>query len=204
MQALIIFIDQMNSKKQEITMSVLGNDGKKRCFGGQPGKELYAAYHDHEWGIPSHDDQHLFEMLILEGAQAGLTWETILKRRNNYRILFHNFDPTLVAPMKDKDLEAILQNPMTIRNRLKIYVFLKIQEKFGSFDLYLWQFVNGQPIKNHWQNFTDIPVSTPESLALAKDLKRFGMSFVGPTIMYAYMQAVGLVDDHLSDCWCYR
>jgi DNA-3-methyladenine glycosylase I len=182
-----------------------------RCFGGQPGKEFYAAYHDNEWGIPVHDDRHLFEMLILEGAQAGLSWETILKRRDGYRRAFHNFDPQKVASMTDADLDSLLTDENIIRNRLKIYsarqnakAFLDIQKEFGSFDRYLWRFVNGNPIINHWQTFKEIPVSTPESDALSKDLKKRGMNFVGSTIIYAYMQAVGLVCDHLKTCWRYK
>ncbi len=182
---------------------------KKRCFGNTPGKEFYAEYHDTEWGIPVHDDRHLFEMLILEGAQAGLSWETILKRRAAYRKAFHNFDPLKVASMTDSELEALRSNDTIIRNKLKIYaartnakVFIDIQKEFGSFDHYLWRFVDGQSRINHWKTFKDVPVSTPESEALSKDLKKRGMTFVGKAIIYAYMQAVGLVNDHLSDCWC--
>lgn len=182
---------------------------KKRCFGGLPGQDLYAEYHDYEWGIPSHDDTRLFEMLILEGAQAGLSWETILKRREGYRQAFHHFDPNKVASMSDHELDMLLQNEKIIRNRLKVYaarqnarVFLKIQKEFGSFDRYVWGFVNGKPIVNYWKQKEDVPVTTLESEALSKDLKKRGMTFVGPTIIYAYMQAVGLVNDHLADCWC--
>ncbi len=189
-------------------MTLLCSDGKRRCFGGQPGKEFYAKYHDYEWGIPVHDDRHLFEMLILEGAQAGLSWETILKRREGYRKAFHHFDPLKVAAMSDEQLETLLQNEKIIRNRLKIYsarqnaqVFLKIQQEYGSFDRYLWNFVAGNPIVNHRKLFTDVPVTTNESDALSRDLKKRGMKFVGSTIIYAYMQAVGLVNDHLADCW---
>jgi DNA-3-methyladenine glycosylase I len=187
----------------------VSNDGKKRCFGGQPGKEFYAHYHDHEWGIPVHDDRHLFEMLILEGAQAGLSWETILKRREGYRKAFHQFHPEKVAAMTDAELEALTKNDQIIRNRLKIQstrknarAFLAIQKEFGSFDRYLWQFVGNKPIVNHWRQFRDVPVSSAESNAISKDLKKRGMSFVGTTIIYAYMQAVGLVNDHVADCWC--
>ena len=179
----------------------------KRCFGNEPGKQLYADYHDNEWGVPVHDDRHLFEMLILEGAQAGLSWETILKRREGYRAVFHNFNPSKVAAMSDEQLERLRQDERIIRNRLKIYaarknavVFLKIQNEFGSFDQYLWKFVNGQPIVNKWNSMKDVPVTTPISDALSKDLKKRGMSFVGSTIIYAYMQAVGLVNDHPVDC----
>lgn len=184
-------------------------DEKKRCFGGVPGKEFYAEYHDHEWGVPVHDDRHLFEMLILEGAQAGLSWETILKRREGYRLAFHHFDPARVASMSDPELESLRENPGIIRNRLKIYaarqnaqVFLKIQQEFGSFDQYLWRFVNGNPIINNWENLKEVPPRTPESDALSKDLKKRGMTFVGSTIIYAFMQAVGLVNDHIASCWC--
>lgn len=182
---------------------------KKRCFGGSPGKEFYAEYHDNEWGIPVHDDNHLFEMLILEGAQAGLSWETVLKKRKEYRKVFYRFDPSKVALMRDNELDALLQNQGIIRNRLKIYAarqnaqaFIKIQQEFGSFACYVWNFVNGKPIINHWSRFEDIPVSTIESDALSRDLKKRGMKFVGSTIIYAFMQAVGLVNDHLNDCWC--
>jgi DNA-3-methyladenine glycosylase I len=183
---------------------------KNRCFGNGPGKEFYADYHDYEWGVPVHDDQRLFEMLILEGAQAGLSWETILKRREGYRKVFHNFDPKKVAKMKDGELESLRENPEIIRNRAKIYatrqnakVFLEIQKEFGSFDQFLWAFVDGKPIKNHWKKFKEIPSTTKESDALSKDLKKRGMNFVGSTIMYAFMQAIGMVNDHTMDCWCY-
>ncbi|MBA3817235.1 MAG: DNA-3-methyladenine glycosylase I [Parachlamydiaceae bacterium] len=187
---------------------LFSHDGKKRCFGGQPGKEFYAKYHDYEWGILVHDDRYLFEMLILEGSQAGLSWETILKRREGYAHAFYHFDPLRVASMSDQELDSLLKNEKIIRNRLKIYaarqnaqVFLKIQNEFGSFDSYVCAFVNGKPIVNHWQKLEDIPITTPESDALSKDLKRRCMTFVGSTIIYAYMQAVGLVNDHLTDCW---
>lgn len=177
-----------------------------RCFG--EGKPFYADYHDHEWGVPVHDDRHLFEMLILEGAQAGLSWETILKRRLGYRRAFHNFDPHKVACLSDETLETLLQNPEIIRNRLKVYgtrtnarVFLKIQQEFGSFDAYLWKFVDGKQIYNRWKTFKDIPAKTEISDALSKDLKKRGMTFVGSTIIYAYMQAVGLVNDHTDECF---
>lgn len=178
-----------------------------RCFGSAPGKEFYAEYHDKEWGVPVYDDRHLFEMLILEGAQAGLSWETILKRREEYRRAFHHFDPALVAIMTDGELNLLLENKGIIRNRLKIYaarkngaVFLQIQKEFGSFSHYVWSFVNHKPIVNRRKSLRDIPASTPLSDALSKDLKKRGMTFVGSTIIYAFMQAVGLVDDHLIDC----
>jgi len=184
---------------------------KKRCFGNDPNKKFYADYHDHEWGVPSHDDRHLFEMLILEGAQAGLSWETILKKREGYRKAFHHFDPVKVASMTDHDLEKLCHNPDIIRNRLKIFgtrqnarAFLAIQEEFGSFDAYVWRFVKGVPLIHHRVSFKDVPPTTPESDALSKDLKKRGMTFVGSTIIYAFMQAVGLVNDHLQDCWRYE
>ncbi|PWQ92573.1 DNA-3-methyladenine glycosylase I [Leucothrix pacifica] len=185
----------------------LSEDGKMRCFGGDPGKAFYADYHDNEWGIPKHDDQFLYEMLILEGAQAGLSWETILRKREGYREAFHGFDPVKVAAMTDEDLQERLQNPAIVRNKLKVFAarknaiaFLKIQEEFGSFDAYLWAYVDGEQQINHWEKFEDVPASTDISEALSKDLKKRGMTFVGPTIMYAYMQSVGLVNDHLLGC----
>jgi DNA-3-methyladenine glycosylase I len=181
---------------------------KTRCFGNGPGKEFYADYHDYEWGIPQHDDQRLFELLILEGAQAGLSWETVLKKRESYRKLFHHFDPQKVAHMSDTELEKLLENPAIIRNRLKIYsarknarVFLAIQKEFGSFDAYIWQFINNTPIINNWRNFSEVPPKTAISDAISKDLKKRGMSFIGSTIIYAYMQAIGMVNDHLITCW---
>ena len=189
-------------------MTIVGTDGKKRCFGGKPGQEFYAKYHDEEWGVPSHDDQHLFELLILEGAQAGLSWETILKRRDGYRRAFHNFDAIKVAAMTDDALEDLRNNPDIIRNRLKIYatrknarVFLDIQKEFKTFDAYVWSFVKGQPIVNRRKQLKDVPATTAVSDALSKDLKKRGMTFVGSTIMYAYCQAVGMINDHLGDCW---
>ncbi|MEY3197460.1 MAG: hypothetical protein RLZZ59_831 [Pseudomonadota bacterium] len=186
-------------------------DNKQRCFGNKVGQEFYADYHDNEWGIPVHDDNQLFEMLILEGAQAGLSWETILKRREGYRKAFHNFIPDKVALMTDIELENLTTNSDIIRNRLKIYssrinakVFLEIQKEFGSFDKYLWGFVNNKPIKNSWKSFNEIPASTKESDCLSKDLKKRGMKFVGSTIIYAYMQAVGMVNDHLENCWLFN
>lgn len=191
-------------------MTILSIDGKKRCFGGEFNKDFLTEYHDHEWGIPVHNDVHLFEMLILEGAQAGLNWETILKKRQGYRKAFYHFDPVKVAAIGDDELKLLCQNQEIVRNRLKIHaarqnarVFLKIQQEFGSFDRYVWNFVNGKPLINHWHRFKDIPTTTLESDALSKDLKKRGMTFVGSTIIYAYMQAVGLVNDHITECWCY-
>jgi DNA-3-methyladenine glycosylase I len=183
---------------------------KKRCFGGQPGKELYADYHDNEWGLPVHDDTHLFEMLILEGAQAGLSWETILKRREGYRKSFYNFDPIKVASMTDAELEDLRKNPAIIRNKLKIYgtrtnaeIFLKIQKEFGSFDSYVWEFINNKQVHNSYADLKEAPIKTAISDSLSRDLKKRGMTFVGSTIMYAYMQAIGMVNDHIVSCWRY-
>jgi len=179
----------------------------QRCFG--TGKEFYAKYHDQEWGVPIHDDRHLFEMLCLEGAQAGLSWETILKRREGYRRLFHQFEYDIVAKMTDSELEALLKNPAIIRNRRKVFsvrenarIFLKIQEGFGTFDTYLWGFVNHKPIINHFEKIEKVPSRSAISDELSKDLKRRGMLFVGTTIIYAFMQAVGMVNDHLIKCPC--
>ena len=185
-----------------------GTDGRRRCFGNGDGKAFYAEYHDTEWAVPVHDDRILFEMLILEGAQAGLSWETVLKKRAGYHALFRDFDPIRVARMTDKALEKALLDPRIVRHRQKVYatrtnarVFLSIQKEFGCFSDYLWAFVEDQPIVNHWARFQDVPARTEISDALSKDLKKRGMSFVGSTICYAYMQGVGLVDDHLADCW---
>ena len=179
-----------------------------RCGWVGNNKPWYEAYHDTEWGVPVHDDRLHFEMLILEGAQAGLSWETILKRREGYRIAFKQFDPHAVAAMTDEELEMQLGNPAIIRNRLKVFsarknaaVFIKIQQEFGSFDAYVWQFVGGKPIINHPRTLKDIPTSSVESDALSKDLKKRGMSFVGSTIIYAHMQATGLINDHVADCF---
>ena len=179
-----------------------------RCDWGFTNKPDYIRYHDHEWGIPVHDDRKLFEMLILEGAQAGLSWYTILRRRDGYRKAFKNFEPAKVAKLTDAQLEKILRNPDIIRNRLKVFaarknarVFLAIQKDFGSFDAFVWRFVGGKPNVNRPQTMKDIPARTPESDALSKDLKHRGMSFVGSTIIYAFMQAVGLVNDHLRGCY---
>lgn len=181
---------------------------KTRCPWVGVGKPFYEAYHDDEWGVPVHDDRRHFEMLILEGAQAGLSWETVLKKRAAYRHVFHEFDPEKVAAMTDEALESALQNPGIIRNRLKVYatrrnarIFLDIQREQGTFDAYIWSFVGGKTIVNRWENLSQIPATSPESDALSRDLKKRGMTFVGSTIMYAHMQACGLVDDHLLTCW---
>lgn len=179
-----------------------------RCPWVGQNKPYYEHYHDHEWGVPVHDDRKHFEMLILEGAQAGLSWETILKRRDAYREAFKQFDPRLVEAMTDAELEQLLLNPGIIRNRLKIFstrgnacVFLDIQQTFGSFDAYVWQFVDNKPKINRPKTMQEVPAQTIESEQLSQDLKKRGMCFVGPTIMYAYMQAIGMVNDHLRDCF---
>lgn len=172
---------------------------------------LEIAYHDTEWGVPLHDDQKLFEFLILEGAQAGLSWTTILKKRDSYRQAFDGFEPARVARYNESKKQELLYNSGIIRNRLKIEAailnaqkFLAIQEEFGSFDTYIWQFVNGDPIQNHWSSLTQIPTQTHMSDAMSKDLKKRGFKFVGSTICYAFMQAVGMVNDHTVDCFRHR
>lgn len=168
----------------------------------------YAAYHDREWGSPSRDDRHLFEMLVLEGAQAGLSWLTILKRREGYRRAFANFDPQVVAGFGEADRERLLADPGVIRNRLKVAsavanarAYLRVQEEFGAFAAYLWAWVDNTPVVNHFAALAEVPAQTPLSLKLSKDLKRRGFTFVGPTAIYAYMQSVGLVNDHLTTCF---
>ncbi len=184
-------------------------DDKIRCeWGREP--EIYRNYHDYEWGVPVHDDRLLFEMLNLEGAQAGLNWYLILQKRENYRLLFDNFEAEKIANYSDDKIQAILQDARIVRNRLKIQAvvtnakaFLAIQDVFGSFDRYLWQFVGGKPITNHWTQMSELPASTPQSDALSKDLKKRGFKFIGTTICYAFMQAVGMVNDHKVDCYRY-
>jgi len=182
---------------------------KRRCewSGTDP---LYTEYHDREWGVPLHDDRRLFEMLILEGAQAGLSWMTILKKRETFRKAFDSFDPSRVAQYDGKKVRELLHNPGIIRNRLKIQAavqnaqaFLKVAEEFGSFDKYIWRFVGGKPIQNRRADLKDIPAQTEVSDALSKDLKKRGFKFVGSTICYAFMQATGMVNDHVVDCFRY-
>ena len=174
-----------------------------------PSNPLAILYHDKEWGTPNHDDRTLFEFLILEGAQAGLSWDTILKKRDNYRKAFDNFDPKKVARYDARKVKSLLKDPGIVRNRLKIAsaignakAFLKVQEELGSFDKYIWQFVGGKPIINPWK-IKKVPAFTPESDAMSKDLKKRGFNFVGSTICYAFMQAVGMVNDHAADCFRY-
>jgi DNA-3-methyladenine glycosylase I len=168
------------------------------------------AYHDEEWGVPVHDDRVLFEFLILEGVQAGLSWQTVLKKRENYRKAFSRFNPKLIAKYDGKKVQALLQNPGIIRNRLKVEAaiqnakaFLEVQKEFGSFDAYIWQFVGGKPKKNRWRRLKDLPAKTAEAEAMSKDLKKRGFKFVGPTICYAFMQGVGMVNDHVVSCFRY-
>ena len=167
-------------------------------------------YHDREWGVPTHDDRRLFEILILEGAQAGLSWDTILKKRASYRAAFEGFDPARVARYDHRKIQSLLRNPGIVRNRLKIAsavanakAFLRVQAEFGSFDRYIWQFVDGKPRINRWISSRQIPASTPESEAMSQALKKDGFNFVGPTICYAFMQAVGMTNDHLVGCFRY-
>lgn len=165
-------------------------------------------YHDHEWGVPVHDDRRLFEFLILEGAQAGLSWSTILNKRNGYSLAFDNFDAEKIANYDDKKISELITNSNIIRNRLKInaavtnaQAFLAVQQDFGNFDAYIWQFVDGQPLHNAWKNAIEVPASTPISDLMSKDLNKRGFKFVGSTICYAYMQAVGMVNDHTVECY---
>jgi DNA-3-methyladenine glycosylase I len=175
------------------------------------GHELYLTYHDREWGVPQHDDRMLFELLNLEGAQAGLSWLTILKKRENYRAAFDDFDATKIARYDARKVAALLADPGIVRNRLKIAAtianaraFLAVQKEFGTFDRYLWQFVGGRPLQNRRRAMREIPTHSPESDALSRDLKQRGFKFVGTTICYAFMQAVGMVNDHLMTCPAYR
>ncbi len=180
----------------------------KRCGWVGKGKDFYDHYHDTEWGVPVHDDRLLFEMLILEGAQAGLSWETILKRREGYRKAFKKFDVKKVSRMTDEELEKLMLDEDIIRNRLKIFgtrknalAFIAIQKEFGSFDAYLWRFVGGKPLQNKRKDLSEVPATNPEADALSKDLKKRGMTFVGSTIIYAYMQGIGMVNDHVAECF---
>ncbi len=172
---------------------------------------LLIAYHDEEWGVPSHDDRHLFEMLTLEGAQAGLSWTTILRKREGYRRAFADFDPAEVARFDEDTVERLLLDQGIVRNRMKIEstianarATLLVQEEFGSLDAYLWSFVGGSPKQNHWRSLPELPAQTPESVAMSKSLKRRSFRFIGPTICYAFMQAVGLVNDHTTSCFRYE
>jgi len=181
---------------------------QKRCEWAAGQFDEYIRYHDEEWGVPVYDDKTHFEFLILEGAQAGLSWSTVLKKRDGYKKAFSNFDMNKVAQYEEKKINQILQDPGIIRNRLKVRSailnakkFISIQEEFGSFNNYIWSFVGGKPIVNNWKTITDVPATSKESDALSKDLKKRGFKFTGSTIMYAHMQACGLVNDHTLDCF---
>jgi len=189
--------------------SVVETSPKLRC--GWANGALSIRYHDQEWGVPVHDDRTLFEFLILEGAQAGLSWSTILNKRENYRRAFHQFDPARVARYDRRKMQQLLRDPGIVRNRLKIAAavdnakaFLRVREEFGSFDRYIWQFVGGKPLVNKRKSMRQVPARTAESDAMSKDLKRRGFRFVGSTICYAFMQAVGMVNDHIVDCFRYK
>ena len=182
----------------------------KRCEWANK-NDIEQSYHDNEWGVAIHDDRSLFEFLVLEGAQAGLSWSTILRKREGYRKAFDNFDAWKISQYSETDVSRLLADPEIIRNRLKIKgaitnarAFLQVREQFGSFDRYIWQFVNGRPIQNSWRKTTEIPSSSPESEAMSKDLQKRGFKFVGTTICYAFMQAVGMVNDHVVSCFRYR
>jgi len=183
---------------------------RQRC--GWAGDDpVYCAYHDSEWGVPLHDDRALFEFLLLEGAQAGLSWITILRKRENYRAAFDGFDTQRIARYGANKIESLLQNPGIVRNRLKVAAavnnaqrFLEVQAEFGSFDAFVWQFVDGHPKQNTWRSLKEVPASTPESDAMSRELKRRGFKFVGSTICYAHMQATGMVNDHVTDCFKHR
>ena len=181
-----------------------------RCFWANSGDPLYQAYHDQEWGVPVHDDRLLFEFLILEGAQAGLSWYTILNKRKNYQLAFNGFDPEIIARYDDHKVSELLQNQGIVRNKLKIHsvicnanAVLEVQKEFGSLDAYLWGFMDGKPIINTWRTGQEIPAMTETSRRMSKDLLNRGFRFVGPTICYAFMQAVGMVNDHIVGCFRY-
>ena len=183
----------------------------KRCGWVSLDDPLYLAYHDEEWGVPSHDDRHLFEMLVLEGAQAGLSWATILHKREGYRKAFARFDPAKVARFDSRKVERLLADASIVRNRAKVEAAVAnakaavaAQREHGSLDVYLWSFVDGKPIRNRWKTVSDIPSESDESRAMSKDLRARGLRFVGPTICYAFMEAVGMVNDHATSCFRYR
>lgn len=184
---------------------------KVRCLWAESGDDVYQEYHDKEWGVPVYDDRKLFEFIVLESAQAGLSWATILKRRAGYRKAFSNFDFKKVAKYSAKDLKRLVNDEGIIRNRLKILAtisnaqaFIEIQKEFGTFSRYMWSWVEGKPIQNKWKKQSEVPAVTPLALALSKDMKKRGFKFFGPTICYAHMQAVGMVNDHLRQCFRYK
>jgi DNA-3-methyladenine glycosylase I len=189
----------------------MAKQAKQRCDWGARADELMIAYHDQEWGVPVHDDRKQFEFLTLESAQAGLSWSTVLRKRENYRKAFAEFDPEKVARFTDKRIERLLADPGIIRNRLKVTAavtnarcFLKVRDEFGTFDSYIWRFVDGRPIQNRVARMKEMPATSKESDALSKDLKQRGFKFVGSTIIYAHMQAVGMVNDHLVTCFRHK
>jgi DNA-3-methyladenine glycosylase I len=193
-----------------MTDDLMSPDGRRRCFGNRAGQVELAHYHDTEWGVPVHDDRHLFEMLTLEGAQAGLSWEVVLRKRTGYRRAFHDFDIGRVATMSDDELEALRDDPGIVRNRLKIFstrsnaaAILAIGREAGSFADYLWSFVDESPVINDFAVIGKVPSSTPLSDRLSRDLKARGFKFVGTTIIYAFMQGIGMVNDHVAGCWCH-
>jgi len=193
---------------KQMSNQSIASDGKPRCSWAK--NELAILYHDREWGVPQHDDPVLFEFLVLEGAQTGLSWDTILRKRENYRAAFANFDPPKVARFDSRKIESLMRDEGIVRNRLKVLsavqnakAFLEIQKEFGSFDRYVWQFVGGKPRVNKLKPADQVPASTAESDAMSKDLKKRGFTFVGTTICYAFMQAVGMVNDHLVTCFRY-
>ncbi len=189
--------------------NIILND-KNRC-GWAQGSQLEKDYHDNEWGVPIHDDQLLFEFLNLESAQAGLSWVTILNKRENYQTAFDNFDIQKVSNYDEARIAELLDNPGIVRNKLKVNAtvnnaqrVIEVQKEFGRFDAYIWQFVSGKPLVNSWKDMSEVPSSTAESDAMSKDLKKRGFKFIGTTICYAYMQASGMVNDHVTDCFCYN
>jgi len=189
----------------------MSNKEKPRCGWVNLSEPVYVEYHDHEWGRPVHDDRKLFEMLTLEGAQAGLSWLTILKRRENYRKAFDNFQPEIICNYGEQKREELLHDTGIIRNKRKIdsvitnaHVFLEVQKDYGSFNDYIWQFVGGEPIVNHWENAEQVPAETEISKQMSKDLKKRGFKFVGPVICYSFMQATGMVNDHTRDCFLFQ
>ena len=187
---------------------LMSADGVRRCFGTAAGQHVLARYHDEEWGVPVHEDRDLFEMLTLEGAQAGLSWDVVLRKRAGYRAAFHDFDVERVAAMEDSALLDLRNDPGIVRNRMKIAsvrsnaeAILALRQTHGSLDAYLWGFVDGQPVINRFASTSDVPASTPLSDQLSKNMKRRGFSFVGSTIIYAFMQGIGMVNDHVDGCW---
>jgi DNA-3-methyladenine glycosylase I len=192
-------------------MTYVANEEQKRCAWVRVGDELMRAYHDREWGVPIHDDRTHFEFLVLEGAQAGLSWSVVLNKRDGYRRAFSEFDPQKVARYTEARIDKLTTHPGIVRNRLKIAAavknaraFLAVQQEFGSFDAYCWRFVDGRPRQNRWKSSRQVPATTPESDAFSRDLKQRGFSFVGSTVIYAHMQAVGMVNDHLVGCYRYH